>query len=208
VSAHDQIMTEARVGRLVPACLHQAIQEALPRRLDFYEHWLRSEGLHDGSIGLAPMTAVLGFLRTEGDGYNQVVERAGALAAEWTIASMPSFRRRMMTALPRPLRVRAAMRVASDIVQEVSSASQARRRLRRGGASLEVQSSLFCTVRDRQSMPLCGFYAATTAEALRAFGVPATGRPERCRAVDGATCVMAIELGDRRARTGDVRMPA
>lgn len=187
------------MGRLVPACLHQAIQETLPRRLDFYEHWLHSEALHDGSIGLAPMTAVLGFLRTEGEGYNRVVERAGALAAEWTIASMSSFRRRMLAALPRPMRVRAAMRVAADIVQEVSSASQAKRRIRRGGASLEVQASLFCAVRDKQSMPLCGFYAATTAEALCALGVPATGRPERCRAVDGEVCVMAIELGDRRA---------
>jgi hypothetical protein len=197
-------MTEARVGRLVPAVLHQAIQETLPRRLDFYEHWLHSQALHDGTIGLAPMTAVLGFLRTEGEGYNRVVERAGALAAEWTIASMPSFRRRLLAALPRPLRVRAGMRVASEIVQEVSSGSHARRRIRRGGAFLEVQASLFCTVRDKQSMPLCGFYAATTAEALREFGVPATGRPERCRAVDGTICVMAIELGDRHARTGDV----
>jgi hypothetical protein len=201
-------MTEARVGRLVPACLHQAIQETLPRRLDFYEHWLHSEALQNGSIGLAPLTAVLGFLRTEGEGYNRVVERAGALAAEWTIASMPPFRRRLLGALPRPLRVRAAMRVASEIVQEVSSASQARRRVRRGGASLEVQASLFCTVRDKQSVPLCGFYASTAAETLCALGIPATGQPARCRAVDGAICMMAIELEDRRARPGDARTTA
>ena len=124
-------MTEARVGRLVPACLHQAIQETLPRRLDFYEHWLHSQALHDGSIGLAPMTAVLGFLRTEGEGYDQVVRRAGALAAEWTVASMSPFRRRLLAALPSPMRVRAAMRVAADIVREVSSDSHARRHVAR-----------------------------------------------------------------------------
>ena len=112
VRAHGQIMTEARVGRLVPACLHQAIQEALPRRLDFYENWLHSQGLHDGSIGLAPLTAVLGFLRTEGQGYNDVVRRAGVLAAEWTVASMSPSRRRFVGSLPRALRLRAGMRVA------------------------------------------------------------------------------------------------
>jgi hypothetical protein len=192
-------MTEARVGRLVPACLHQAIQETLPRRLDFYEHWLHSQALHDGSIGLAPMTAVLGFLRTEGDGYHQVVERAGVLAAEWTVASMSPVRRRILSALPRPWRVRAGLRIAADIAQLASSGSHARKRVRRGHAYLEVQSSLFCAVREKQSMPLCGFYAATTTEALRALGVPAQGRPERCKAVDGAICVMEIEIGDRRS---------
>jgi hypothetical protein len=190
-------MTEARIGRLVPACLHQAIQDALPLRLDFYEHWLHSEGLHNGSIGLAPMTAVLGFLRKEGAGYNQVVERAGALAAEWTVASMSPFQKRMVAALPRPLRVRAVLRIACEIVRDVSSSSQAKRRLRRGHAYIDVESSFFCSVRDKQPAPLCNFYAAATAEALRAFGVSARGRAERCRAVDGATCSMAIDLGNR-----------
>jgi hypothetical protein len=190
-------MTEARIGRLVPACLHQAIQDALPLRLDFYEHWLHSEGLHNGSIGLAPMTAVLGFLRKEGAGYHQVVERAGALAAEWTVASMSPFQKRMVAALPRPLRVRAVLRIACEIVRDVSSSSQAKRRLRRGQAYIDVESSFFCSVRDKQPAPLCTFYAAAAAEALRAFGVSARGRAERCRAVDGATCSMAIEIGDR-----------
>lgn len=190
-------MTEARIGRLVPACLHQAIQDALPLRLDFYEHWLHSEALHNGSIGLAPLTAVLGFLRKEGAGYNQVVERAGTLAAEWTVASMSPFQKRMVAALPRPLRVRAVLRIACEIVRDVSSRSQAKRRLRRGHAYIDVESSFFCSVRDTQPAPLCNFYAAATAEALRAFGVSARGRAERCRAVDGATCSMAIEIGDR-----------
>jgi hypothetical protein len=201
-------MTEARVGRLVPACLHQAIQDALPLRLDFYEHWLHSEGLHDGSIGLAPLTAVLGFLRTEGDGYNHVVERAGALAAEWTVASMSPFRRRIVAALPRPLRVRAALRLACDIVRQVSSSSQAKRRVRRGQAYLDVESSLFCSVREKQRAPLCNFYAAAAAEALRAFGVSASGRAERCRAVEGTTCSMTIDIGDRADRPASLERAA
>ena len=49
-------MTEARIGRLLPACLHQAISDVLPERLEYYEEWLSPDGLRDGSIGLAPVT--------------------------------------------------------------------------------------------------------------------------------------------------------
>src|SRR5439155_25272548 len=52
------MMTDARIRRVLAASLHQAIGDVLPQRLDFYEVWLKSEGLRDGSIGLAPMTAV------------------------------------------------------------------------------------------------------------------------------------------------------
>src|SRR5437868_1284533 len=112
-------MTDARFGRLLAACLHQGILDVLPQRIDFYEHFLSSDGLRDGTIGPAPMLAVLGFLRTEGDAYGRVVTRAGQLAAEWTVASMPSIHRRMIATLPRALRARAAMRVAARIVRLV-----------------------------------------------------------------------------------------
>jgi hypothetical protein len=83
-------MTPARVGRLLAACLHQAIGDVLPERLEFYEFWLSSEGLRDGSIGLAPISAVLGFLRTE-DAYQQVTTQAGRLAAARTVVAMCRF---------------------------------------------------------------------------------------------------------------------
>ena len=38
-------MREPRIGRLVIAALHQAIAEALPLRLEFYENWLKPLGL-------------------------------------------------------------------------------------------------------------------------------------------------------------------
>ncbi|MEO8070473.1 MAG: hypothetical protein ABI652_03655, partial [Acidobacteriota bacterium] len=99
-------MTDTRTGRLLAACLHQAIVDVLPQRLDFYENWLHSEGLRDGSIGLAPITAVVGFLRTEGAAYDAVVARAGQLAADWTVASLASVPRRVIIWLPRRLRAR------------------------------------------------------------------------------------------------------
>ena len=186
-------MTEARIGRLLPACLHQAIGDVLPERMDFYELWLRSEGLRDGSIGLGPLTAVLGFRRTE-HAYGGVVTRAGRLAGEWTVASMTPLRRRAIGWLPRPLRARVALRVVAAIVEQVCTTSLASPRVRRRAASLDVTASLFCTVRETQAQPLCGFYAAAATEVLALFGLPARAQLERCRAVDGATCVIAIEF--------------
>ncbi len=192
---HRPIMTEVRVGRLVGACLHQAIADQLPQRLEFYEHWLRSESLRDGSVGLAPITAVMGFLRTEGQAYDPVVVRAGELAAEWTIQSMPALRRRVIRWLPRRLRTRAALRIAAGVVRLVSSTSRASSRLRRHQARFDVAPSLFCTVRETSEAPLCGFYVGVATRALAEFGIAAQGRVDMCRAAGGATCVITLDLG-------------
>jgi hypothetical protein len=197
------IMTEARIGRLLAASLHQAIVEVLPQRLEFYEHWLRSEGLKDGRIGIAPMQAVLGFLRTEGEDYERVVARAGSLAAEWTITSMPAVKRRLIGLLPPSLRTRAAVRVVAGIVREVCSTSRVTTQVWRHTARLDIQASPFCEVREPQPVPLCGFYAAVAAQTLNRLEIPARARVERCRAkdADGPTCVIALELA--RAETAE-----
>ena len=68
-------MSEAGIGRVLVASLHQAIADILPTRLSFYENWLNAEGLREGTIGLAPLYAVLSFLRQEGDAYTLVTTR-------------------------------------------------------------------------------------------------------------------------------------
>ena len=68
-------MTDAGVGRLLVASLHQGIADLLPSRLEFYESWLNPTGLRDGRIGLAPLAAVLSFLRQEGEPYHLVAAR-------------------------------------------------------------------------------------------------------------------------------------
>ena len=60
-------MRDAVIGRVLVASLHQGISDILPMRLTFYESWLDAEGLREGTIGLAPLYAVLSFLRQEGD---------------------------------------------------------------------------------------------------------------------------------------------
>lgn len=187
-------MTEAQIGRLLAACLHQAILEHLPQRIEFYEHWLHSEGLRDGNIGLSPMIAVLGFLRTEGESYDRVASRAGQLAAEWTVTSLSGFERRLITSLPRPFRARMALRVAARIVRSICSASKASSRVRRRAARFTVKSSLFCDVREHQAAPLCAFYRGVAVETLARLGVPAVGRVENCHAVSGDPCLILLEL--------------
>ncbi|MCC7008402.1 MAG: hypothetical protein IT184_06265 [Acidobacteria bacterium] len=192
-------MTDVRIGRLLAACLHQAITERLPDRLEFYEHWLTSEGLRDGTIGAAPMLAVIGFLRTEGAGYDQVMRRAGECAAAWTVSSLAPFRRRAIDWLPRPLRLRLALRLAASVVHTLDRTSRASVTVSGTRASLEVTASMFCDVRGVQPAPLCAFYLSLAVETLRQFAFdPVGARLDRCHAVQGSTCVVSLDL-DRSA---------
>jgi hypothetical protein len=188
-------MTEARVGRLLGACLHGAIAERLPDRVEFYEHWLGPDGLGDGNIGLAPISAVLGFLRTEPGAYDVVTSRAGELAASWTVASLSQGRRRAIGWLPRLWRARAALRVGAGIVRNLQSTSRAATRVRRTSARIEIVRSPFCVVRGRQSAPLCAFYVGMAVETLRQFGIAAAGRVAGCRAVGAPACLVVLQLG-------------
>jgi predicted hydrocarbon binding protein len=182
------------VGRLLAACLHQAITDKLPQRLEFYEEWLRGQAMRDGSIGLAPITGVLGFLRTEGDAYQAVVERAGRLAADWSVSSLSPARRRVLTALPRPLRLRAALAVARAIVADVYSVSRATTRLERGVVAVTIRESPFCLTREPPTHPLCGFYAALLADTVTRFGIAAVGRTGECRTMGAAACTAVVDL--------------
>src|SRR5258706_1679140 len=153
-------MRDAGMGRVLVASLHQGIADILPTRLAFYENWLHAEGLREGTIGLAPLYAVLSFLRQEGDAYQLITTRAGEYAAEWTVQSMPSAQRWLIKTSPEWLRRRALLRMARRLVRSSYQGSRAISRLRRGSASANVRASIFCTVREPVPVPLCGFYAA------------------------------------------------
>src|SRR5512136_2711174 len=118
-------MRDAGIGRLLVASLHQAIADVLPMRLEFYENWLNPDGLRHGTIGLAPLTAVLSFLRTEGEPYRAITALAGVYAAEWTNASRSPFARNLPAVLPFPLRVRAALGEGRRLVSQTYGGSRA-----------------------------------------------------------------------------------
>ena len=84
---------------MLVASLHQGISDLIPTRLEFYENWLNPAGMRNGKIGLAPLAAVLSFLRQEGDPYTLVTERAGEYAAQWTFDNLSGIERSFIRAM-------------------------------------------------------------------------------------------------------------
>jgi hypothetical protein len=186
---------EAGVGRLLVASLHQGIADVLPTRLEFYESWLNPSGLRDGRIGLAPMAAVLSFLRLEGEPYRLVTDRAGEYTAEWSVSEMSGFHRSLLGAAPPALRARLVMRYARTMIRNTYGGSRVIVRWRKGLAEVDIRGSIFCEVREPVADPLCGFYVAAIVRLMRLFHLDAGVTTDHCRATQEATgCVMALSI--------------
>ena len=196
-------MREAGIGRVLVASLHQGIADILPNRLAFYENWLNAEGLREGTIGLAPLFAVLSFLRQEGESYQMITTRAGEYAAEWTVQSMSPVQRTLIRAAPTWLRCRLLVRLSRQLVRSTYRGSRVISRLRHGTASLDVRASLFCTVRERAPQPLCGFYAAAFTRLLLLFDIQARAEVVACRGTGEPTCVLRIARLNGQARQSE-----
>jgi bacteriochlorophyll 4-vinyl reductase len=187
-------MIEAGIGRLLVASLHQAIADLLPTRLEFYEAWLSPAGLRDGRIGLAPLAAVLSFLRLEGEAYQMVAARAGEYTAEWTVIELPAFRRTLIKAAPPGLRVRLVMGVARSMIRNTYRGSRGIVRWRRGKGALDLRGSIFCEVRDRVEHPLCEFYVSAIRRLMHLFNLDVDVGTEQCRATGASQCLMRVSL--------------
>jgi bacteriochlorophyll 4-vinyl reductase len=185
-------MIEAGIGRLLVASLHQGIADLLPTRLEFYESWLNPSGLRDGRIGLAPLAAVLSFLRQEGEPYRLIVGRAGEYTAEWTVADMPGYRRAIVRAAPPGLRVHFVMRIARTMIRTTYKGSRAIVKWKKGKAAIDIRGSIFCEVRDRTEQPLCEFYASAIRRLMYLFNLDVEVGTEQCRATGAGQCMMSI----------------
>jgi len=187
-------MIDVAVGRLLVASLHQSIADELPARLEFYEGWLNTAGLREGRIGLAPLAAVLSFLRQEdGEAYRVVAARAGEYAAEWAEAALSPWQRSLIRRAPEWVRVRLVLRVARTLVRDTYGGSQARVTWGpQGRGVVGIQGSVFCSVRDRATDPLCGFYEAAIRRLLRQFDLDVDVGTSECRATGSARCAMTV----------------
>jgi len=192
-------MIEAGIGRLLVASLHQGIADLLPTRLEFYEAWLNPVGLRDGRIGLAPLAAVLSFLRQEGEPYQLIAARAGEYTAEWTVADMAAMERAMIRAAPPGLRTWLVMRLARKMIRSTYKGSRAIIRWRKGEGAIDIRGSIFCEVRDRVEHPLCEFYASAIRRLLYLFSRDADVGITQCRAAGAGQCLMSVNV---RAATG------
>lgn len=195
-------MPEARIGRVLPASIHQGIVVQLPTRLDFYEHWLHPAGLRNGSIGVAPFRAVLSFLRRDGTAYGNVTSRAGEYAARWFVDALPGVARRVVRTLPSFMRTRVVLWMCRRLVRQSSTTSRARTSLRRGVATISLTGSLFCDVRDTSTSPLCGYYASAIASLLQQFNLIATARITQCRAAGARACCISVSVSRATGRIG------
>jgi bacteriochlorophyll 4-vinyl reductase len=187
-------MNDAGVGRLLVASLHQGIADLLPTRLEFYEGWLNPAGLREGRIGLAPLAAVLSFLRQEGEAYRLVAARAGEYSAEWMFAELPSFERKLVSGMPDAVRLRLVTRIARRLVRQTYGGSRAIVRWRKGRGSVDLRGSIFCEVRDSVEEPLCEFYAAAIRRLMRLFNIQVEVGTERCRATGAGQCLMSVSI--------------
>jgi bacteriochlorophyll 4-vinyl reductase len=185
-------MSDTGVGRLLVASLHQGIADLLPMRLEFYEAWLNPSGLRDGRIGLAPLAAVLSFLRQEGQPYRLVAARAGEYTAEWTVADLPQFKRSVIQAAPPGIRLRLVTSVARQMVHNTYAGSRAVVRWRRGKAAFDIRGSIFCETRERVEQPLCEFYVSAIRRLMQLFELEVDVDTEQCRATGGGQCVMSV----------------
>ena len=187
-------MRDAGIGRLLVASLHQGIADRLPDRLEFYENWLNPRGLRDGTIGLAPLHAVLSFLRTEGEGYEQVTTTAGEYAGAWAMSELPPLKRWALSSLPGPFRRRVAFGIARDLIARAYTGSRVKVKARQRGGTVEIRSSIFCGVREPVSHPLCHFYAAAVVRVLTEAGMTARSEIVTCQATGAGVCHVRIDM--------------
>jgi len=187
-------MTDAGVGRLLVASLHQGIADLLPSRLEFYESWLNPVGLREGRIGLAPLAAVLSFLRQEGEPYHLIAARAGEYTAEWMVADLPPLQRTVIRGAPAAVRPRLAMRVARDMVSRTYAGSRTRVTWDKQRAAVVLQGSIFCQVRDRADHPLCEFYASALRRLMYLLNVDVEVGTAQCRATGSPDCTLSVVL--------------
>lgn len=191
-------MVDAGIGRLLIASLHQAIAEVAPTRLAFYENWLTPPGLGESKFGLAPLHAVLSFLRREGQpAYEQIVRRAGAYTGDWGYAELPPMKRRAVSALPVSLRTRAALYLSRQLVTKTFRGSRMRTRFRKGVATVDLRASIFCTVREPAAWPMCAFYSAAVERFLRCFDLDASVDVTQCKASGASGCAMTVTVRGR-----------
>jgi hypothetical protein len=193
-------MVDAGIGRLLIASLHQGIGDVMPTRLPFYENWLTPPGLRDFKFGLAPLHAVLSFLRLEGQtAYDAVMRRAGRYTGEWAYGELPQWARALGRWLPWSLRARWALRLSRRLVKQTFRGSNASVRLKKGAGVMSIRASIFCALRETASWPMCVFYSAAVERFLDCFELDATVDVSQCRASGASGCTMAVTIRGLRA---------
>jgi len=194
-------MSEARIDRLMAAAIHQAIGDITPSRLDFYESYLRPRGWREDAVNLAPVAAVLSFLRHEPPGtYDAVMTRAAEYAAAWVYDALPWRVRMLARVSPAWARLRTLGRVGRAHLERSYRGTRVAVTVRRGTLEAEVQGSIFCSSRDQASAPHCRYYLAFFENLLHRDGVGIVDATiDACRSGGGQVCRLRFVTDGRAA---------
>lgn len=193
-------MSEARIDRLLAAALHQAIADLLPMRLDFYESYLKPRGWREDAVNLAPVSAVLSFLRHEdGHAYDAVMTQAAAYAAEWWMARQSWHVRTGGRLLPLWWRLRQVGTLARRHFESSYRGTKVKVRVRRRRLELEIRGSIFCGSREPAHAAHCRYYLAFVEALIAHDGFNHRGALVACRALGGECCVVRLDVGEAGA---------
>lgn len=194
-------MSEARIDRLMAAAIHQAIADLLPSRLEFYESYLRPRGWREDAVNLAPIAAVLSFLRHEDAGtYDTVMTRAAEYAATWVYDALPWRVRTLGKLGPGWMRLRRLGRLGRLHLERSYRGTRVAIAVRRGQLDAEVLGSIFCSSRDHTSAPHCRYYLVFIETLLRRDGLTVVESTiDACRADGGTVCRMRLVTDGRTA---------
>ena len=193
-------MSEARIDRLLAAALHQAIADLLPMRLEFYESYLRPRAWREDAVNLAPVTAVLSFLRhEEGEPYDAVMTRAASYAAAWWVAGQPWHVRSGRRLLPLWMRLRQVGALAKRHFESSYRGTKVRVHVRRGRLEIDIRGSIFCSSREQARAAHCGYYLAFVQALLAEDAFAHPGTLAACRALGSTSCIVAIAVPEARA---------
>jgi hypothetical protein len=188
-------MSEARIDRLLAAALHQAIADLLPERLEFYESYLRPRGWREDAVNLAPVTAVLSFLRHEdGEPYNAVMTRAANYAAGWWLARQSWPIRAGGPMLPVWLRLRQVAAQAKRHFESSYRGTKVRVKVQGRRLELEIRGSIFCNSREQAHEAHCGYYLAFVEALVAKDGAGHHGELVACRGLGGEHCLVRLEI--------------
>ncbi len=167
----------------------------LQPRLEFYEEWLNPKAMRDGRIGIAPLAAVLSFLRREGDdAYPLVSTRAGQYAAEWTFAELSPLRRSFIRAAPVWLRLRLVAQLMRRLTVRTYRDCRTTVRWKGMTGTVGLTGSLFCVVREPVDQALCGYYASAMSRLMELSGLNVDVVVDRCRATGAERCGMTVSV--------------
>ncbi len=188
-------MNDDGIGRILVASLHQSIGEALPMRLEYYEHWLSPMGLKDGRAGRAPLGAVLSFLRQEGqDAYDQVMTGAGRHSAQWHhqqhARSVALLRR-----LPHRVRTRLALGQCRRLLRAAFAPAVVTVSMHGGVGIVAVTGAVFCALRETWPWPTCRYFVAAIEQHLALQGLGAEVRITGCQGAGDAACTLQVTFG-------------